>query len=216
LSIKNKKYNYLPYIVPFLLFVLLGYLSLWTGISEAFVYPAKTVVTLIALGLIWKYVKSEIVFEFDLIAILSGIFVVLFWIGLEGRYPLIGSPLGFDPWELSSGIFIYLLIILRLLGACLVAPVIEELFWRSFALRFLIDANFLKIKPGTFSLFSFVIVSISFGFEHYRWLPGIIAGAVYALCYYRTKNLFSPILSHAVTNLLLGIYVLWSGQWSFW
>ncbi|MCP3954146.1 MAG: CAAX prenyl protease-related protein, partial [Desulfobacterales bacterium] len=94
--------------------------------------------------------------------------------------------------------------------------VIEELFWRTFALIFLINKNFIKIKLGTFFLFSFVFVSISLVFERYRWLPGIIAGFVYALCYYRTKNLFSPILSHAVTNILLGVYVLWSGQWSFW
>ncbi len=216
MPIKNKKYDYLPYIIPFLLFVLLSYSALLTGLSEALVYPVKTVVTLIALGLTWKYVKNEIRFMFDFIAIISGVIIFLFWVGLEGMYPLVGNPIGFNPYELSSGIFVYILIAFRIFGASLVVPVIEELFWRSFALRFLIDKNFIEIKPGTFSLFSFVFVSISFGFEHYRWLPGIIAGFVYALCYYRTKNLFSPILSHAVTNLLLGVYVLWSGQWSFW
>lgn len=216
MSIENKKYDCFPYIIPFLLFVVLNYLGLFTGVSEVFVYPAKTVVSIIVLGFIWKYVKNEICLEFDFIALGGGIFVFLFWIGLEGVYPLIGNPVGFNPWELSSGISVYILIAFRLFGASLVVPVIEELFWRSFALRFLIDTNFSKIKPGTFSLFSFVLVSISFGFEHYRWLPGIIAGFVYALCYYRTRNLFSPILSHATTNLLLGIYVLWSGQWSFW
>ena len=45
---------------------------------------------------------------------------------------------------------------------------------------------------------------------------GILAGLIYALLLYRSKNLFSPILSHAVTNLLLGIYVLITRQWSFW
>ncbi len=216
MSIENKKSAYLPYITPFALFALLSYLSILTGISEAYAYLVKVIVTLIILGFIWKYVKNEIRFVFDFVSIIGGIIVFLIWIGLEGTYPLIGNPIGFNPWELSSGYFVYIMIAFRVLSASIVVPMIEELFWRSFALRFLIDTNFLNIKPGTFSLFSFVLVSVSFGFEHYRWLPGIFAGFVYALCYYRTKNLFSPILSHAVTNLLLGIYVLWAGHWSFW
>jgi CAAX prenyl protease-like protein len=216
LSIENKKYAYLPYIMPFAVFVLLSYFRSLSVIQEAFVYPVKAVVTTIVLGFAWKYIKNEVCFELDLIAVTGGIVVFLLWIGLEGVYPLIGCPLGFNPRELSSGGFVYVLIAFRLFGASIIVPMIEELFWRSFALRFLIDTNFLKIKPGTFSLFSFILVSISFGFEHYRWLPGILAGLVYALCYYRTTNLFSPILSHAVTNLLLGVYVLWYGQWSFW
>ncbi|MCK5543479.1 MAG: CAAX prenyl protease-related protein [Desulfobacterales bacterium] len=216
MSIENKKYEYLPYITPFVVFALLGYLGTLTGISEAFLYPVKAIVTMIVLGFAWKYVNNEVCFIFDFISIAGGIIVFLFWIGLEGTYPLIGNPIGFNPWELSLGPFVCLLIAFRLFGAGIIVPLIEELFWRSFALRFLIDTNFVKIKPGTFSLFSFVLVSISFGFEHYRWLPGILAGFVYALCYYRTRNLFSPVLAHAVTNLLLGIYILWSGHWSFW
>ncbi|MCK5311634.1 MAG: CAAX prenyl protease-related protein [Desulfobacteraceae bacterium] len=216
MSIENKKYEYLPYITPFALFALLSYFGCLSVIPEAYVYPVKAIVTTIVLVFIWKYVKNEVCFEFDLIAVIGGIIVFLFWTGLEGVYPLIGNPIGFNPWELSSGSFVYILIVFRLFGASLVVPIIEELFWRSFALRFLIDTNFLNIRPGTFSVFSFILVSISFGFEHYRWLPGILAGFVYALCYYRTRNLFSPILAHAVTNLLLGIYVLWSGHWSFW
>ena len=104
----------------------------------------------------------------------------------------------------------------RLAGAAIVIPLAEELFWRSFALRFLEKSAFKSIPLGQFSWFSFILVSLAFGLEHHRWLPGIIAGLAYAGLLYRTKNLFSPILSHAVTNLLLGVYVLSTGRWEFW
>ena len=63
---------------------------------------------------------------------------------------------------------------------------------------------------------SFIVTAVAFGFEHHHWLPGIMAGVIYASLLYRTKNLFSPILSHMVTNLLLGVYVLMTEKWSFW
>jgi membrane protease YdiL (CAAX protease family) len=45
---------------------------------------------------------------------------------------------------------------------------------------------------------------------------GIFAGMVYAGVLYRRRNLFDPILSHAITNFLLGLYVVSTHQWSFW
>jgi len=68
----------------------------------------------------------------------------------------------------------------------------------------------------TGGLFSFIFISILFGLEHHRWLVGIAAGMIYAGVLYKEKNLFAPILSHALTNLLLGVYVLYTRQWSFW
>jgi hypothetical protein len=114
------------------------------------------------------------------------------------------------PWLL------YLLIFFRLLGAVIVVPIFEELFWRSFALRWLIDENFSAVPIGTFTWFSASAVILAFGFEHHRWLAGIFAGLLYhALLYYK-KDLSACVIAHAVTNLLLGIYVLLTQQWSFW
>jgi len=83
-----------------------------------------------------------------------------------------------------------------------------ELFWRSFVLRFAIRSDFKSAPLGQFSWFSFIFVSLLFGFEHDRWLVGIFAGMVYAGVLYRSKNLFDPILSHTITNFLLGFYVI--------
>ena len=122
----------------------------------------------------------------------------------------------FNPYEYASGYWINLLIAVRLTGAALVVPIMEELFWRSFALRYAITSEFRSIPLGRFSWFSFIFISILFGLEHHRWLVGIAAGMIYAGVLYKEKNLFAPILSHALTNLLLGVYVLYTRQWSFW
>ncbi len=48
-------------------------------------------------------------------------------------------------------------------------------------------------------------------------LPFIIfAGMIYSILLYQKKNLFSPILAHGVTNLLLGVYVIANNEWGFW
>jgi len=61
-----------------------------------------------------------------------------------------------------------------------------------------------------------LISSIVFGIEHGLWLAGIIAGLAYGWLYIRSGNLWLPIFAHAVTNLLLGAWVLATGQWHFW
>ena len=206
---------YLPYVLPFLLTAAVIYLGPMTDLSKAVLYPLQTVLTAAALACFWKSYRDEIRFTPDITAVAAGVGVFLVWILLEGHYPLIGqSADAADVPAPASRTPLFLAF--RLAGAAIVIPLTEELFWRSFALRFMEKTAFKSVPLGHFSWFSFLIVSLAFGLEHHRWLPGIIAGLVYAGLLFRTRNLFSPILSHAVTNLLLGIYVLATGRWEFW
>jgi CAAX prenyl protease-like protein len=211
----SKSSVFVPYVVPFTVFAICTYAAPLFNISEILMYPIKTVLVAASLAYYWHVYKSEIKFSFDWLAAVSGIFVFFVWVLPEGLYPQIGYS-EFNPFEYSTGYGAYLVITFRLAGATLVIPLMEELFWRSFALRFLIRSNFNSVPLGQFSWFSFIFISLAFGFEHHRWLVGIIAGMVYAGVLYRSKSLFSPILSHAVTNLLLGIYIISTNNWSFW
>lgn len=209
--------DYSPYLVPFLLFAVLTYLLPYIGISKFYIYPAKILIVFLTIIFFWSIIKKEIRFKFDYLAFSGGIFVFFVWIAFEGFYPIIGNDDFFNPFAVKEKIIIvYAWILIRIIGASFVVPIVEELFWRSFATRVLIDPDIKKIPFASFSWFSFFVVSIAFGFEHYRWLPGIIAGMIYCLLYYRTKNLFSPIISHGTTNLMLGIYVIVTGQFEFW
>ena len=215
----NQKLNlikyYTPHILPFLLLALFIYLSPLLNISKAVSYPVQTFAISVILIWFWKAYREEIRFTFDWVAIIAGILVFFIWVLPENFLPQMGSS-EFNPHNLASGNMVYFLMIIRLFGAAMVIPLVEELFWRSFALRFLIKSEFKSVPLGQFSWFSFVAVSIAFGFEHHRWLVGIVAGVIYALVLYRSKNLFSPILAHAVTNFLLGVYVIGTGKWYFW
>ncbi len=183
--------------------------------SQFFVYPIKTILVAASLIYFWNAYKQEIRFTFSWLAVISGVVVFFIWVLPEGLYPQIGHS-EFNPYEQASGYGVYFLIAFRLVGASLIVPIMEELFWRSFALRFSIRSDFKSVPLGHFSWFSFILVSLLFGFEHHRWLVGIFAGMVYAGVLYRRRNLFDPILSHAITNFLLGLYVVSTRQWSFW
>ena len=61
-----------------------------------------------------------------------------------------------------------------------------------------------------------VLSSAAFGALHGRWLAGMLAGALYALAYYRRGRLGDAVLAHATTNALIAAYVLATGTWSLW
>lgn len=209
--------KYRPYIVPFLIFGLLTYAGSEKLSPHApyFMYPIKTLVVG-ALLYFYRKAYSELRLNFSWLAVLVGIIVFVIWVAPEGMYPLLTDPSGFTPYVYTSPWIVWSLVFFRFAGAVIVVPIMEELFWRSFALRWLIDEEFTRVAIGKFTWFSFVVVVLGFGFEHHRWLVGLIAGVLYnALLYYK-KDLFNCVLAHAITNLLLGIYVMLTHQWTFW
>jgi CAAX prenyl protease-like protein len=107
-------------------------------------------------------------------------------------------------------------LISRAVGSVVVVPVAEELAFRGYLLRRLIDADFTAVSPKHFTVSSFLISSIAFGGLHGRWLAGILAGMIYAAAQYRRGEISDAITCHAVTNGLLAAYVVVFGHWAFW
>ncbi|MEC5217725.1 CAAX prenyl protease-like protein [Actimicrobium sp. GrIS 1.19] len=149
-----------------------------------------------------------------LIVIAAGAGVFVAWINLGAAWMVVGTPTGFDPrgvqgidWELVA---------VRLTGAALIVPVMEELFWRSFLLRWLEKADFLAVDPARVGLKAFAITAVFFAFEHNLWLAGLLAAVVYAGLYMRTRNLWSPVIAHGVTNAMLGCWIVATGNWIYW
>jgi uncharacterized protein len=143
-----------------------------------------------------------------------GIAVFVMWIYLD--FPPLAFPGegGFDPrtdgridWQLAA---------VRLAGAALVVPVMEELFWRSFVMRWIHHPDFLKVAPAQVGIKALAISSVLFALEHHLWFAGLLAGLAYGWLYIRTGNLWTAVVAHAITNALLGVYVLYTGHWHFW
>jgi CAAX prenyl protease-like protein len=152
------------------------------------------------------------------LAVLCGLLVWGLWIGLDGRYPkfsFLGSRTEFNADALAPAAR-WSFIGIRLLGLALVVPVIEELFWRSFLMRWLIDPDFFKVQIGRVTPLAAVTTSVLFALAHPEWLPALLTGLLWAGLLWLTKSLGVCAVSHSVANLALGIYVIVTGDWKFW
>lgn len=175
-----------------------------------YVYPLKT---LMVAGLLWVFHNryDELKPSFSLLDVAVGLVAIVFWILLDPYYPTMRSKSDiFNPS--GHGVFIAF----RVAGAVLVVPLMEELFWRGFLIRWLVNEDFKKVPLGYFTMPSFAITTALFGIEHREWLAGLICGALYNWLYYRRKSLFACVVAHATSNAALAAWVLWRSDWKFW
>jgi uncharacterized protein len=223
----------MPRIAPFILFMsFIGIEELARTLANKgliaisaqslyYLYPVKTISVAFVLYLFRKsYHEIELRQLLSLrhltVSALCGIAVFVMWIHMNfSLYPLDASR-GFNPLLFQNQTLKNSMIIIRLAGAVLVVPVMEELFWRSFFLRYIVNQNFANVAIGTFTWSSFLVVTLFFGLEHDLFFAGIMAGIAYNLLLYYTRSIAHCILAHALTNLLLGIYVLATHRWYFW
>ena len=126
-----------------------------------------------------------------------------------------GGGTGFDPTG-ADGRIDPLVAGLRLASLALVVPLMEELFWRSFLMRWFDAPAFAFADPRRTSARAFILVAALFALEHDLWLAGLFAGIVYNWLHVRTGGLWIPVVSHAVTNGALGIWVLGTRSWHLW
>ena len=106
---------------------------------------------------------------------------------------------------------------LRMARAVVIVPIVEELFWRAWLMRWTIDQDFEKVPLGKYTAASFWIVALLFASEHGPyWDVGLAAGIIYNWWIVRTRSLGDLILAHAVTNFSLSAYVIATGKWEYW
>ncbi len=150
-----------------------------------------------------------------LLALAIGTAVFALWINLDFKPLAFGDAPGFDPRGTDGGID-WTLVTVRLAGAAIVVPLMEELFWRSFVMRWVHHQTFLEVDPKQVGTKALALSSVAFALEHHLWFAGLLAGLAYAWLYVRTGNLWVAIASHAITNALLGAWILYTGSWQFW
>jgi len=186
-----------------------------------YIYPIKALMVGTILFL-FKKKYQELKFKdltnlpATMFALAIGLLVFVLWIRMDWTLGTAGVPQGFNPSLLPGKYVQIALVFFRVAGAVLVVPLMEELFWRSFLIRFIIDKNFDSVRLGTFTWASFLVTAVLFGLEHNYILAGVMAGVFYNLLLYKTRSLAQCVLSHAVTNLALAIYVVSTGKWQFW
>jgi len=185
---------------------------------EYWVYPLQTLVCGGALIFYWR--------EYDfgtgqpwLAAVGAGLLALGLWIvpqvlpGFEPRTK------GFDPTVFSDSPLLYwLTVVARFARLVIVVPLVEEIFWRGFLMRYLVREDFTKLPLGTYDPRSFFGVAVLFMLVHSMpdWPAAFLTGLIYNGLLVRTKSLAACVAAHAVTNLGLGIYIMATRQWGFW
>ena len=108
------------------------------------------------------------------------------------------------------------LTVIRIAGSALVIGIIEEFFWRGFLYRWFASRNWLEMDPGKLDKLGFFVVALAFGLEHSEWFVGFLTGLIYGWMYVKTRDIWSVAIAHALTNAVLGIYVVKTGSYFFW
>ncbi len=227
---KQTTYDTIARVLPFglyMLFIAAAEIpTLWGGSppSPQFMlrlYPVKIVLVTAALvafrksytDMDWKSLGN---IGHSLLSAGVGVAVFVAWIQLDTAFAVQGELTSYDPTIAQNSAERLFLIFGRVLGAAVCVPIMEELFWKSFLARYLIHKNFMKVRAGTYTVFTFLATAVLFGLEHQLLAAGIFAGLAFNFIYWKTGSLAQCILSHGVTNLILALYVLVTGAWYFW
>ena len=150
------------------------------------------------------------------LAVVVGLAVCGLWTQLTLPWMQIGEPsAAYRPMD-AAGALDWPLVAVRWLGAALVVPVMEELFWRSYLMRWFEHPTFQRVDPRRAGWRTLLLSTFVFVLVHTLWLAAAIAGLAYALLYRATGKLWTAVIAHAVTNGALGVYVVLSGRWEFW
>jgi len=199
----------------------------WVGGHWPALYPASYVAkTIAAAGLLFYFRNhyTKIRWSYWWLGLLIGIVGVVQWVGMEKlilhywpNYPRPTAEL-YNPYEhFASAAAMWSFIIIRWMGASLVVPMMEELFWRDYLWRTILAPNDFKLAGiGEWDWKPFVFVSLLFATVHIQWMTAVVWGFIIAALLVYTRSLGPCIIAHGVTNLLLGAYVLYTKNWYYW
>lgn len=202
----------MPLLLPFI--VMLATSMLAAAFSAGFdaLYPVMVVATATVL-LTYRAEYRALPWSFSPTPIAIGVAVYAAWMVLVDARP--ESPIPRALAQMPAP-FAVAWVVIRVLGSVIVVPLAEELAFRGYLLRKLVDREFERVPPGCFTWVSFLASSMLFGLLHANWIAGAVAGAGFALALYRRGRLTDAIVAHMVANALIAATVLAAGRWSLW
>lgn len=212
------------YIAPFLIFLLFLAVGPRLPIEASWEGALRVAILAIVCWICWpREISLRPRLPVESIAIGAAVFVL--WIapdllisGYRANFLFSNSLIGHTHSSLSpADLENSWVLVWRVARAVLIVPVIEELFWRGWLMRWLINQDFQSVPLGAYSPLSFWVTAILFASEHGPyWDVGLLTGIVYNLWMIRSKSVSSCILMHAITNGVLSAYVIATAQWQYW
>jgi hypothetical protein len=239
-----ERHPWLVFLLPMAVYLLIGPIEPSPGDSGGkmlglaipyaaypLIYTAKIALTLVAMALVspgYRQFRRPP----GLLAVLVGAAGIVVWVGLWHLsawlglthllelLPGYGQRPAFNPLgELAATpAWAWTFLAVRFFGLAAVVPVIEEFFLRGFLMRLVVDQEWWKVPFGKVNT---AAVAVSIVVPLFMHQPGefLAAAAWFGMITWlmvRTRNPWDCVLAHAVTNLLLGIYVVTWQQWALW
>ncbi|MGJ8678582.1 MAG: CAAX prenyl protease-related protein [Akkermansiaceae bacterium] len=154
------------------------------------------------------------------------------WLGMEGETEGLLKYLGvmprdegFNPQDLADhfggnqGVY-WGALVMRFFRAVVIVSLVEEIFWRGFLMRFLLDMDrdYWKVPFGKPAWISYLVVTAAFMFIHQPvdYLGAFIFGSLMYWLAVRTKSLMACVVMHGVANLLMGWYAIEFEKFGLW
>lgn len=208
----------------------------WRQDPAQFIYPLQT---LVALGFVihhWQSYTFNWSLKWSVIGVAFGAVGIGFWLlpsmlydawGLSGKtdglletFGVTERNEGFDPGLFEHPAAYWTSLVFRFVRAVVVVALVEEIFWRGFIMRFVLDweGDYWKQPFGKHRWLSYGIVTGLFMAAHapIDYAGAFIYGSLtYLLCVW-SKNLGACVVMHATANLLMGLYIMATGKYGLW
>jgi len=233
-----ERHHWLTFLLPFAVYMVATALEpspagcpLCCGNPYAWFYAIKIALTLAAMAWVWPGYR-RFAFQVSPLALAVGLvggplWIALCWPDFEHVYLarwlhhiglgfVIGDRPAFNPfnpaYDLSAaGAWTFLAV--RFLGLVAVVPIIEEFFLRGFVMRFFMQPDWWNVPFGKANRTALVLGTAVPMAMHPELLAAAVWFSLITWLMLRTRNIWDCIAAHALTNLILGIYVVLSGDW---
>ncbi len=228
-SARSGGHGWWPYLLPYLGFLLSIEIANRIPAGAAgvmlFVKPAVPLVLLswfFARGAYPELRSSRLDLLRTPLDVLVGVVLALLWMApyvfIAALRPDVEQP--FDP-DLLGAEHASLVLAVRFFGYALVTPVFEELFIRSFVMRYADvhreRGDFRLVPLARYSAVSFISTVIVFTIGHvpWEWWVAVPWVALTNLWFYWRRDLLAVIVVHGVTNAtILWLAIVGGGWWT--
>ena len=214
----------LAYVLPFAVFLILLEFQKYIPFGASLEYPLRVLI-LSAVLFVFSRRVIDLHSSQRIESVILGVLVFVIWIGPDILFPAYRQH-----WIFQNSLTVVstspvpekimmspVVLASRILRSILLVPIIEELFWRAWLMRWLISQRFEQVKLGTYAPAAFWATAVLFASEHGSyWDVGLVAGILYNWWMVRTRSLGNCILAHAVTNACLCGYVVATHHWEYW
>ena len=220
-----QRYPILPWVAPFAVFMLLLATAPYVPLAQPWESIVRVSVICAVIVLFSGSIVRTLRVQHWVGSVALGLAVCALWIAPDHLVPGWRSHWMFQnsiTGTLTNSITAAdlanpLVVTLRIMRATILVPILEELFWRGWLPRWIVNPDWKTVPLARYTTFAFIASAVLFAAEHGPyWEVGLACGLMYNWWFWRTKSLGDVVLVHAVTNGALAAFVFATGKYEYW